>query len=151
MSLVTRNSVIRRAAERMVRARRKARKQQSPPPRSMRDILNDLQVAETEEGRLRLLEEMHQNEIVNVTRRNVAEVLRNIKEIHGQDALTDVQVIDALHDVLNKLKGMETAAAGTRRHRRRGRRGTRGRLSRKRHGTRGRRGNRGHRSRKRRR
>jgi hypothetical protein len=115
----------------------------------MRDILNNLQVAETEEGRLRLLEEMHQNEIMNVTRRNVAEVLRNIKEIHGQDALTDVQVINALHGVLNKLKGREAAAAGTRRHRRRGRR-SRGRRSRGRR-SRGRRVTKGRRSRKRRR
>ena len=121
--------------------------QQQGQRRSMRNILNNLQNAETKEGRLRFLEEMHDNEIMNVTRRDVGQVLRNIIQIHGEDALKDELVIAELHRVLNKLKGNEAVAGRTRR-----RRGSRGRRSRGRRSrgrrSRGRRSRRKHRSRK---
>ena len=148
-SPVARNAVARaQRAARVARIMELRRARASPSPqRSMRVILNELENRETEEGRQRTLEEMLQNDIIDVGRREVAQSLKNIKQIHGKKALTDEMTVAALHAVLTKLKRLENPAAGRSGRRTKGRR-TKGRRTKGRR-TKGRR-SRGRRSRGRR-
>jgi hypothetical protein len=115
--------VIVRGDEERLRVLQEERDAPPPPPRSLRVLLGDLETKETEEGRLRILEEMLENDMIDVTRQEVGVSLRNIKKTHGKKALTDEMTVGTLQALLRKLKGIEEGAAGRLgRPRRRGRR-----------------------------
>ena len=117
----------------------------------MRGLLNDLKNREEEEGRLRTLEEMLQNDIIGINREQIAGVVTEAQDKWKEDGkqgnapFSDDLTIERLHDVFIRLGGRKgTPRAG--RSRRKSKRGSkrrrkskRGRGKRRRKSKRGRR------------